>query len=214
MAEIKAPTKYVVLNTLFVTSLVISNVVSAKVLQLGPLQVPGAALCYCITFLCTDIIGELYGRTEANKTVRIGFICQCVASMLILLTQFLPHAVYAEEVAQAYNTLLGMNWRFFLASMLAYTVSQSWDVWVFHKLRDKYIQKHGSVKGGRWIWNNASTMTSQFIDTIIFITLAFWGTVPNIWVMVVSQYVLKLILAALDTPVFYLLTREEMSNGR
>lgn len=213
MGEIKAPTKYVVLNTLFVTSLVISNVVSAKVLQLGPLQVPGAALCYCITFLCTDIIGELYGKAEANKTVRIGFLCQCVASMLILLTQHLPHAVYAEEVAQAYTTLLGMNWRFFLASMLAYTVSQSWDVWVFHKLRDKYIQKHGSVKGGRWIWNNASTMTSQLIDTIIFILLAFWGTVPNIWVMVASQYLLKLILAALDTPVFYLLTREE-TNGK
>ena len=209
MGEIKAPTKYVVLNTLFVTSLVISNVVSAKVLQLGPLQVPGAALCYCITFLCTDIIGELYGKAEANKTVRIGFLCQCVASLLILLTQYLPHAVYAEEVATAYNTLLGMNWRFFLASMLAYTVSQSWDVWVFHKLRDKYIAKHGSVKGGRWIWNNASTMTSQAIDTIIFILLAFWGTVPNIWTMVISQYVLKLALAALDTPVFYLMTQEE-----
>lgn len=209
MREIKAPTKYVVLNTLFVTSLVISNVVSAKVLQLGPLQVPGAALCYCITFLCTDIIGELYGKAEANKTVRIGFLCQCVASLLILLTQYLPHAVYAEEVATAYNTLLGMNWRFFLASMLAYTVSQSWDVWVFHKLRDKYIAKHGSVKGGRWIWNNASTMTSQAIDTIIFILLAFWGTVPNIWTMVISQYVLKLALAALDTPVFYLMTQEE-----
>lgn len=209
MREIKAPTKCVVLNTLFVTSLVISNVVSAKVLQLGPLQVPGAALCYCITFLCTDIIGELYGKAEANKTVRIGFLCQCVASLLILLTQYLPHAVYAEEVATAYNTLLGMNWRFFLASMLAYTVSQSWDVWVFHKLRDKYIAKHGSVKGGRWIWNNASTMTSQAIDTIIFILLAFWGTVPNIWTMVISQYVLKLALAALDTPVFYLMTQEE-----
>lgn len=213
MSKIKVPTKYVVLNTLFVTSLVISNVVSAKVLQLGPLQVPGAALCYCITFLCTDIIGELYGKKEANKTVRIGFLCQCVASLLILLTQFLPHAVYAENVAEAYNTLLGMNWRFFLASMLAYTVSQSWDVWVFHKLRDRYIRKHGSVKGGRWIWNNASTMTSQAIDTIIFITLAFWGTVPNIWTMVASQYLLKLILAALDTPVFYLCTKEE-TNGR
>lgn len=82
-------------------------------------------------------------------------------------------------------------------------------MWVFHKLRDKYIAKHGSVRGGRWIWNNASTMTSQAIDTIIFILLAFWGTVPNIWAMVISQYVLKLVLAALDTPVFYLLTQEE-----
>ena len=82
-------------------------------------------------------------------------------------------------------------------------------MWVFHKLRDKYIAKHGSIRGGRWIWNNVSTMTSQAIDTIIFILLTFWGTVPNIWAVVISQCVLKLILAAFDTPIFYLLTQEE-----
>lgn len=208
-SKLFAPTKYLLLNTIFVTSLVISNVVSAKVLQLGPFQIPGAALCYCITFLCTDIIGELWGKKEANRTVRLGFACQCVASLLILLTQFLPHAVFVEDVAQAYNTLLGMNWRFFLASMVAYLVSQSWDVFVFHKIRDAYIRKNKTVRGGRWIWNNASTMTSQLIDTIIFIPMAFYGSVPNIWAMVGWQYLFKLILAALDTPVFYLLTREE-----
>lgn len=205
----KGVNKFLLLNTIFVTSLVIANVVSAKVLQLGPFQIPGAALCYCITFLCTDIIGELYGKYEANRTVRLGFVCQCMASLLILLTQYLPHAVFAEDVAQAYKTLLGTNWRFFVASMVAYLVSQNWDVFVFHKIRDRYVKKHGSIKGGRWIWNNASTMTSQLIDTLIFIPIAFYGTVPSIWSMVLWQYLFKLILAALDTPIFYLLTREE-----
>lgn len=193
--------KLVLLNTLFVTSLVIANVVSNKVLQLGPLQVPGAALCYCITFLCTDIIGELWGKKEANKTVRWGFICQCMASLLILLTQYLPAAAFATDVADAYVKLLGTNWRFFLASMAGYTVSQSWDVWLFHKLRD---QTHGAKK---WLRNNLSTMTSQLWDTLIFITIAFYGVVPNLWTMIVSQYILKLILALCDTPIFYLCTR-------
>lgn len=195
--------KFMLLNALFVTSLVIANVVSNKVLQLGPLQVPGAALCYCITFLCTDIIGEVYGKAEANRTVKLGFVCQLMASLLILLTQYLPAAEYAQEASHAYNVLLGTNWRFFLASMSAYLISQMWDVWLFHKLKEMTGTKH------KWLRNNLSTMTSQFIDTIIFITIAFYGVVPNLGVMIVSQYVLKLILAACDTPVFYYFTREE-----
>lgn len=194
------------LNCIFVTSLVISNVVSAKVLQLGPLQVPGAALCYCITFLCTDIIGEIFGRGEANRTVRVGFVCQCLASLLILLTQFLPHAAFAENVADAYVTLLGTNWRFFLASMTAYLLSQSWDVFIFHKLKEITKGKH------KWLRNNIGTMTSQAIDTVIFIGIAFYGSVPNITTMMVSQYVLKLILAAADTGFFYWFTRHNNSE--
>jgi uncharacterized integral membrane protein (TIGR00697 family) len=93
--------------------------------------------------------------------------------------------------------------------MIGYLVSQSWDVWIFHKVRDAYIKKHGSTKGGRWIWNNASTMTSQIIDTAIFITIAFVGTVPNIWTMILSQYLVKFVYALLDTPFFYLLTRKK-----
>lgn len=195
--------KYLLLMVIFVTSLVISNVVSNKILQLGPLQVPGAVLCYCITFLCTDIIGEVYGKSEANRAVKLGFVCQLIASLLILLTQFLPAAVFAQDVADAYVTLLGTNWRFFLASMTAYVISQSWDVWIFHKLKVMTKNKH------KWLRNNLSTMTSQLIDTLIFITIAFYGTVPNIWVMVVSQYIVKLILALLDTPFFYFFTRRE-----
>lgn len=191
----------VMLNCIFATTLVIANVVSNKVLQLGPLQVPGAALCYCITFLCTDIIGEIFGKQEANNTVKIGFVCQLLASLLILLTRFLPAAPYATDVADAYVLLLGTNWRFFLASMAGYWVSQSWDVWLFHLLRDKTAGKK------KWLRNNIGTMTSQFFDTVIFITIAFYGVVPNIWVMVVSQYVLKLILALCDTPIFYWCTR-------
>ena len=86
------------------------------------------------------------------------------------------------------------------ASLIAYMAAQSWDVFIFHLLKDKTGDKY------KWLRNNASTMSSQIIDTLIFITIGFYGVVPNIWVMVASQYVVKFVLALLDTPFFYLLT--------
>lgn len=208
------------INMVFVVSLVISNVVTAKLFKTGinlfgaPLALPGAALCYAITFLATDVIGEIWGKHEANRTVRWGFVGQVVATLLIILTQHLPAS--DADAQAAYDRLLGQNWIFVIGSMVAYFASQSWDVFFFHKIRDKYISKHGSTAGGRWLWNNCSTMTSQIIDTVLFIGIAFglgfgWlfnkAMWPSLAAMMIGQYVLKFILAALDTPVFYLLTR-------
>jgi uncharacterized integral membrane protein (TIGR00697 family) len=210
------------INMVFVVALVISNVVTAKLFATGinlfgtALTLPGAALCYAITFLATDVIGEIWGKKEANRTVRWGFVGQVLATLLIILTQYLPAA--DPEAQTAYERLLGQNWIFVIGSMVAYFASQSWDVFFFHKIRDKFIAKHGSTDGGRWIWNNASTMTSQIIDTVLFIGISFgigfgwffdrtmW---PSLFAMMLGQYALKFILAALDTPFFYLLTRRK-----
>ena len=210
------------INMVFVVSLVISNVVTAKLFATGinlfgsPLTLPGAALCYAITFLATDVIGEIWGKKEANRTVRWGFVGQVVATLLIIITQYLPAA--EPEAQSAYERLLGQNWIFVIGSMVAYFASQSWDVFFFHKIRDKYIAKHGSTDGGRWLWNNASTMTSQIIDTVLFIGISFgfgfgWffnkAMWPSLFAMMLGQYALKFILAAIDTPFFYLLTRRK-----
>lgn len=205
----------------FVVALVISNVVTAKLFATGltlfgsPLNLPGAALCYAITFLATDVIGEIWGKEEANRTVRWGFVGQIVATLLIIMTQYLPTS--DVEAQAAYEKLLGQNWVFVIGSMVAYFASQSWDVFIFHKIRDKYVKKHGDTKGGRWIWNNASTMTSQIIDTVLFIGIAFglgfgWFFDSNMWIpllgIMIGQYGLKFLLAIIDTPIFYLLTRK------
>ena len=209
------------INMVFVVALVISNVVTAKLFATGinlfgiTLTLPGAALCYAITFLATDVIGEIWGKQEANRTVRWGFVGQVLATLLIIATQYLPAA--DPEAQTAYEKLLGQNWIFVIGSMVAYFASQSWDVFFFHKIRDKYIAKHGSTARGRWIWNNASTMTSQIIDTVLFIGISFglgfgWLFNPemhaNLFAMMVGQYLLKFLLAAIDTPVFYLLTNK------
>ncbi len=217
----KTASNLIGLNMIFVVSLVISNVVTAKLFATGlnlfgsPLNLPGAALCYAITFLMTDVVGEIYGKKEANRTVRWGFVGQMVASILILTTQYLPTS--DETVQQAYNTLLGQNWVFVIGSLSAYFASQTWDVWVFHKIRNRF----SADPKKRWIWNNASTMTSQIIDTVVFIGISFgigfgWlfdsAMRKPLLAMMIGQYCLKFILAALDTPFFYLMTRKSKKS--
>lgn len=204
----KTEKNLMLVNAIFVTSLLIANVVSSKIVSFWGLTVPAAIVAYPLTFLMTDVIGEIWGKEEANRTVKLGFICQMISLVLIGCAILLPVASFADNQNQ-FTAILGSSFRVVFASMIGYLCSQSWDVWVFHKIRDAYIKKHGSTKGGRWIWNNASTMTSQIIDTAIFITIAFAGTVPNIFAMIASQYFIKLIYAALDTPFFYLLTNKK-----
>ena len=209
----------ILLNTLFTTALVVSNVVTAKLFHTGirfwgtSLVLPGAAVCYATTFLFTDVIGEIWGRAEAAKSVIYGFASQFFASIIILFTKYLP----AEEPAmqEAYSKLLGQNLLFVIASLVAYFVSQLWDVWFFHRIREWYLQRHHGTTAARWIWNNASTMTSQILDTVLFIGIVFgigfrWFWKPELWpalaATIVGQYLFKLLLAALDTPFFYLMT--------
>lgn len=210
------------LSMLFVVSLVIANAVTGKLIDTGvplfgtTITLPGAAVCYAITFLITDIVGEIWGKEKANMFVKYGFVGQILATVLIVFTQFLPAA--DPEMQTVYEKLLGQNAIFVLGSLVAYWVSQSWDVWIFHKIRDKYIYNHGTTKGGRWIWNNVSTMTSQILDTVIFIGIAFgvgfrWlfdpAMYPTLFGMMIGQYLFKAILALLDTPIFYLATRRK-----
>ncbi len=211
----KTTNNLILLSMLFVVALVISNVVTAKLFYTGVslfgvvVTLPGAALCYAITFLCTDIIGEIYGKKEADKTVIYGFFGQLLATALIVLTQYIPAADPAIQTA--YESLLGQNYIFVTGSMVAYICSQMWDVWVFHKIRNHF---NGNPRM-RWIWNNASTMTSQIIDTVLFIGISFglgfgWffnrAMWPTLFAMMAGQYIFKFLLALLDTPFFYIFT--------
>ena len=217
------------LYMLFGVSLVTANAISGKIFNTGimlfgsPVTLTVGAVAYPLTFLITDVIGEIWGKKKANSAVLFGFICQVVSTAIIIIGRYLPSTDVAMQ--NSYVQLMGQNWVFVLASLSGYICSQSWDVWVFHTIRNKYIEKYGSTKGGRWIWNNLSTMTSQVIDTVIFVTIAFgfgFGWLfksdmrASMFAMMFGQYLLKFLLAALDTPIFYILTRksekEEMKN--
>lgn len=202
------------LTIIFVTSLLISNVVTGKLVATGlyfsnvEMILPGAMFCYALTFLMTDVIGEIWGKQQANECVKLGFVAQLIALCLTQLTRILP--CYEDSMQTAYNMVLGQGWIYVTASLIAYYCAQTWDVFIFHKVRDRF---NGNPKH-RWIWNNLSTITSQFIDTLIFITIAFgigysWilSQPKMLLLMIIGQYLFKATLAIVDTPFFYLLTR-------
>lgn len=206
----------IMLNMIFVVSIVIANCVGCKIIDTGinlfglRLSLSGGAITYAFTFLCTDIIGEVYGKKEARATVFKGFVGQVFAIALIVLTQYTPTA--DADMQAAYVKLLGQAPMFTLGSICAYWCSQSWDVYIFHKLRDKFDAKPSM----RWLWNNLSTGTSQIIDTCIYALISFglglgllWapGGLKTLFGLVAGQYLLKLVLAIIDTPFFYLFTR-------
>lgn len=201
-----------ILTIVFIVSLVVSNVITGKVIDTGlslfgnPITVAGAIVCYPICYLITDIVGELWGKQEANKIVKYGFIGQIIATLIIAITTYTPYI--DPEMQYAYTKLLGQNWVFVVGSLFAYLVSQYLDVHIFHRLKQKF-EKH------KWIRNNASTMLSQFVDTAIFITIAFgfgFGWIFDNQVallnMLIGQYLVKVIIAAIDTVPFYIFTKE------
>ena len=210
------------LYMLFGISLVTANAIASKIFSTGvtlfnsPVTLTVGAICYPVTFLVTDVIGEIWGKKESQLAVVYGFICQVISTLFIIIARYLP--AVDPTMQDSYINILGQNWIFVCASLGAFLVSQSWDVFIFHKIRNYYIAKHGSRKGGRWIWNNASTMTSQFIDSVIYVLIAFglgfkwlfnsemYGTMVA---MIVGQYLVKFLLALLDTPFFYILTRSK-----
>lgn len=190
----------VVLATFFVTCLLVANIITVKLIAIGNWVVPAGVIAYPLTFLLTDVIAELYNRKIASHIVWIGFGVSVLMAVLVFCGGLLTPAPFWEG-QPAYQSILGMVPRITLASMVAYLVSQHHDVFAFHfwwrRTRGRFL----------WLRNNASTMVSQVLDTGVFITIAFWGTVPeSILVnMLFSQYMVKLIIAVCDTPFCYLL---------
>ncbi|MFQ3476610.1 queuosine precursor transporter [Halonotius sp. F2-221B] len=212
----------VALLGLFVTALVTAQVTAAKLLALPlpfgvelpivgtSISLPGAALAYALTFFASDCYSELYGRRPAQLMVNVGFALNFVVLLLVFST--LEASGVNPEVSQAFNTALAPSVNIVLGSLLAYLVSQNWDVIVFHKIREFTGQGH------LWLRNIASTASSQAIDTVIFIGIAFYlaptllgvgSALPqNVLLgLIVGQYLLKLLIALLDTPVVYLVVR-------
>jgi len=190
----------VVLTTLFATCLLVANIISVKLISIGGWVVPAGIIAYPLTFLFTDVIAELYGKRVATRVIWIGFGANILMVLLVFGGRLLPPAPFWEG-QPAYESVLGMVPRIVLASMIAYLISQHHDVFAFHFWRQKTKARF------LWLRNNASTMVSQALDTGVFITIAFWGVVPAgiLTNMLLSQYIIKLAIAAGDTPFCYLM---------
>ncbi len=187
---------------LFISSLLLSNIIACKIITLGGLILPAAIILYPLTFLFTDVVAEIEGKKSAADLVMTGFYMSLFMMLVIFIVKILPPAGFWKH-QEAYNIILGSTPRIVIASMIAYIISQRHDIWAFHWWKQKTEGKH------LWLRNNLSTIASQLIDSVLFITIAFWSVFPPsvIGMMILGQYVVKVGIALLDTPFCYMLVR-------
>ncbi|MFB6128822.1 MAG: queuosine precursor transporter [Halorhabdus sp.] len=210
-SESPLPVARLGLIALFVTALITSQVTASKLVGVdlpfavplagSTLIVPAAAFAYAVTFFASDCYAELYGRRDATRLVNVAFAMNFVLLGLVWLAIEAPIFAPGSVNQSAFANVLGSSARIVAGSLLAYLVSQNLDVFTFHFLRDR--------TDGRALWlrNIGSTATSQFVDTLIFITVAFvvlGGTsLDNAVALIAGQYLVKLGVALLDTPFVY-----------
>ena len=194
---------YLILSGIFIASLVTCNLIANKfvTVDLGfkVFVVSAGILPYPITFLVTDLISELYGQKKANLVVVAGFF----ASMVVLLFLWLggqfnaiPDSLVSDQV---YDSVFRNAWRIIAASMIAYLFAQVVDVRIFHFWKKLTNGKH------LWLRNNASTVVSQLLDTILVICILFfgvWGT-GQIFTAIIDGWTFKMLMALIDTPIIY-----------
>ncbi|KAB1440891.1 queuosine precursor transporter [Pseudodesulfovibrio senegalensis] len=190
------------LFALIVFNLLLCNIQVMKTVELFGLTTTLGNILYASVFLATDMISEFYGKKDAKKAVMLGFVT------LLMMVGYMQLALLfqpaADDFAQPHlAALFGFMPRIALGSLAAYLVSQMHDIWIFHIIKERTGGKH------LWLRNNLSTMSSQLLDSLVFCSIAFLGLFPmNVWwEIVISTYVIKLAVAALDTPFMYLARR-------
>ncbi|UAC47010.1 queuosine precursor transporter [Bacillus aquiflavi] len=181
-------------------STVLANLQVVKMIEIFGLTATLGNTMYGTAFLVTDILNERYGKQDAKKAVWLVFLT--LLSMTVIMQLFLLFKPHEIDFAQdALSTIFHLLPRIALGSLCAYLVSQFADVYLFNLIRKRFPKDHQF-----WIRNNGSTMVSQLLDTLIFTSIAFIGVVPfNEWTQIfITTYLLKWIVALLDTPFGYI----------
>ncbi len=187
---------------LFVGAIVAANLMGTKIADFGLFVSSVGIFMYPITFLVTDIVAEVHGRKRVKGFIISGFFVNVMIFLMVILSVALPPASrYASN--DAFAEVFNPSMRIIAASLIAFLISQSHDIVSFDYIRKK--------TKGRFLWlrNNASTIVSQFIDTAIFMFIAFYMVTPQytadfIFALILPYWLLKVLVALFDTPFVYL----------
>lgn len=194
-----------ILLAVFVTALVLANVLGSKITTILGIVTSVGIFAYPITFLITDAIEEVRGKKTTQVFIYAGFVALVVTIILVWIGLKMPPAsFYASN--EAYTTVFGNSIRIIIASMIAFLISQTHDIWAFNFWKQR---THGRFL---WLRNNLSTIASQFIDTSLFTFIAFYQMTPaftaaRIVQMIIPYWLLKVGFAFLDTPFVYILVK-------
>lgn len=191
--------RFVLLAGLFVTTLVVSNIIAVKLVALGGLVFPAALVLFPLSYILGDVLTEVYGYATARRVIWLGFLCNLVAVVAIAVGQALPPAPFWAENQSAYERILGYTPRLLVASFLAYLVGEFTNALVLARMK--------IATRGRWLWTRTigSTVVGQGLDSLVFISVAFLGTLPPgaLGTAVLTQWLLKVGYEALATPLTY-----------
>jgi len=194
------------LYTAVVLGIVLGNLQGGKVSELTlfgySFTASMGAILYSGIYFATDVLNEKFGREEANRAVMLGFVANVAVMITLLISiQFKPSDITgsALEVHNAISTLAGYSPIFVVGSLTAYLISQTFDVWFFHKIRSY------TGESKLWLRNNLSTITSQLLDTMIYqFTWVMAGMdIKTAFLIAVTKYVFKVFIAGIDTIFIY-----------
>lgn len=177
---------------------ILANIQVTKTIEMFGLVTTLGNIIYGSSFLATDILNECYSEKDAKRGVYIGIFSIIMTTIIMTIClSFTPHS--SDLASKSLDVIFSFLPRITLASVLAYVISQNFDVWFYDFLKRKY-------PSSLWLRNNLSTMTSQLIDNVIFTLIAFWGLFE--WEIIIqifiATYIMKVLVALFDTPVIYL----------
>lgn len=189
---------YPVVVAVFVTCLLVANIIAVKPVQISGLVFPAAVVIFPLAYIFGDVLTEVYGYARARQTIWIGFVCNLIAVLAIYLGGLLPAAGFWPNQS-AYDTILGFAPRLLAASFIAYLVGEFLNSIVLAKLK--------VLTSGKYLWVRTigSTLIGELADSIVFITAAFAGVWPGdqIATGIITQWLLKSGYEVIATPVTY-----------
>jgi hypothetical protein len=187
-----------IVTGVFVTCLIISNIITVKIVAVGDVVMSAAITIFPISYIFGDILTEVYGYARSRQVIWTGFACNLLAVLAIQVGAWLPAAPFWEGQA-AYEQILGYAPRLLLASFVAYLVGEFTNSFVLAKLK--------IVTQGKWLWTRtiSSTLVGQGFDTALFTLVAFTGTLtPEVMVNIsLTEWTLKCVYEIVATPLTY-----------
>lgn len=189
---------FLFLVAIFVSCLLTANIIAVKLIDLFGFVLPAAIVIFPISYIVGDVLTEVYGYPEARRVIWLGFFCNLIAVAAIWLGGLLPSASFWEAQA-AYECILGYTPRLLAASFSAYLVGEFTNSFVLAKMK--------IATKGRWLWSRTigSTLVGEGLDSLVFMTLAFAGTIPasGLATAILTQWLAKVLYEAAATPFTY-----------
>ena len=189
---------FLVIAALFITALITANIVAVKLIGVVGFILPAAIVVFPISYIIGDILTEVYGYRTARSVIWLGFACNAIVVLFIWIAGLLPAASdWGEQTA--YQRILGYTPRLLMASFAGYLIGEFTNAFIM--ARAKVLTE------GRWLWSRTvgSTIVGEGLDSLIFISIAFAGTVPGsvLGGMILAQWVAKVIYEVAATPLTY-----------